>query len=156
MRKVKLFRENPKNFRTVSNEEFKDVYKNTSESLKPIIVTAINTGMRRGEILSLKWENVKLDKGYILVDETKNNEQRYIPINKVLKKQLKSVKLNACCEYVFTYSGKPIKSIRTSFTTALIKSGVEKFRFHDLRHTFASQISYERSRFSNSAGAYGT
>ena len=55
-------------------------------------------------------------------------------------KQLKSVKMIACCEYVFTYSGKPIKSIRTSFTTALIKSGVEKFRFHDLRHTFASRL----------------
>ena len=140
MRKVKLFKENPKNFRTVSKEEFEDVYNNASESLKPILVTAFNTGMRRGEILSIKWDNIKLDKGYILVDETKNNEQRYIPINKVLKKLLKSVKMNACCEYVFTYSGKPIKSIRTSFTTALIKSGVEKFRFHDLRHTFASRL----------------
>ncbi len=140
MRKVKLFRENPKNFRTVTDEEFKKVYINAFESLKPILIMAINTGMRRGEILSLKWENVKLDKGYILVDETKNNEQRYIPINEVLKKHLKSVKLNACCEYVFTHNGKTFKSIRTTFDTALLKSGVEKFRFHDLRHTFASRL----------------
>jgi len=140
MRKVKLFRENPKNFRTVSKEEFNRVYNNASGLLKPILITAINTGMRRGEILNLKWDNVKLDKGYILVDETKNNEQRYIPINEVLKKQLKSVKLIACSEYVFTYNRKPISSIRTSFATALLKSGVEKFRFHDLRHTFASRL----------------
>ena len=140
MRKVKLFRENPKNFRTVTNKEFNRVYNNASTLLKPILITAINTGMRRGEILNLKWENVRLEEGYILVSEAKNNKQRYIPINEVLKKHLKSVKLNACSEYVFTHNGKSINSIRTSFTTALLKSGVEKFRFHDLRHTFASRL----------------
>lgn len=79
-------------------EEFKKVYDEASDFLKPILVTAIITAMKRGEILNLKWNNLNFEGNYILVEEAKNNEPRYIPLNKELKELLKSVKLNAYSE----------------------------------------------------------
>ena len=135
-----LFREKQKKIRMVSFEEFQRVYENASDFLKPILITAYNSGMRGGEILSLKWENVNLQEGYIRVEETKNNEPRNIPINKQLNEALKSVKYNASGEYVFSHEGKPATTFRTAFYAAIRRSGVECFTFHDLRHTFASNL----------------
>ena len=139
MKKVRLFREKHINFRTITNEKFKKVSDNAHEHLKPILLVAINTGMRRCEILGIKRQNVNPDGGYLLVNEAKNIEQGHIPFNEELNELLKSVKLNACSEYVFTHNEKPIKGGRASFNSALKNSGVEKFRFHDLGHTFAGK-----------------
>ncbi len=77
----KLFQEPPKKFRVVSEDEFARVYKEASEFLKPILITAVNTGMRMREILSLRWVNVNLRDGNIFVEETKSGDSRFIPIN---------------------------------------------------------------------------
>lgn len=142
VRKVKLFPEKPNKLRVVSDHEFQKVYSNTSGFLRPILVTAFNTGMRRGEIFNLKWQDVNLNEGYIIVRESKNNDSRIIPINKVLMESLKSVKNNGSSEYVFSHSNgnDPVKTFKTAFNSAIRRSGVEKFRFHDLRHTFASNL----------------
>lgn len=136
----KLFREKPKKVRVITNEEFQKVYDAASEFLKPILVMAINTGMRRSEILGLKRENLDLNKGYIRVEETKNNEPRNIPINKKLNEALKSVKYNASGEYVFSHEGEPVRTFKTAFNAAIRRAGVQRFTFHDLRHTFASNL----------------
>lgn len=136
----KLFREKQNKLRVVSPEEFYRVYENASKFLKPILVTAYNSGMRGGEILYLKWENVDFERGYIRVEETKNNEARKIPINKKLKEALESVKYEASGDYVFTREGKPIGSFKTAFKAAIKRAGVERFTFHNLRHTFASNL----------------
>jgi integrase len=135
-----LYKEKPSKMRILSQEEFRAFYKEASELLKPILLAAYYTGMRRNEVLKLKWENVYLDKGYILVEETKNDESRVIPINKQLLKTLNSLKLIPSDGFVFTNKGKPIKDIRTAFDGALKRSGIKKFTFHDLRHTFASNL----------------
>lgn len=136
----KLFKEKLTKLRVVTEDEFIKVYENASDDLKPILVMAYNTGMRRSEILSLKWDNVNLSNGYIIVEESKNDESRYIPINKELNKALKSVKYHSSGEYVFSHDEEPVKCFKTAFYNAVERSGVKKFTFHDLRHTFASNL----------------
>jgi len=140
--KVKLFPEKPNKLRVVSDQEFQNVYNNASDFLKPILVTGINTGMRRGEIFNLKWEDVNMKEGYILVRESKNNDSRIIPINKVLMETLNSVTNNGSGEYIFSHNSgnDPVKTFKTAFNSAIRRSGAKKFRFHDLRHTFASKL----------------
>ncbi len=112
--------------------------------LRPIIFTALNTGMRRGEILGLEWSDVDLDISMITVNQTnsKSKRQRKIPINSFLRSLLVELKLKSGNnEYVFTDNdGKPLKSIRTAFGTACKRAGLKGFRFHDLRHTAATRM----------------
>ncbi len=141
VRKVKLFPEKPNILRVVSDSEFQRVYSNASEFLKPILIVAMNTGMRKSEILNLKWEDVNFKDGYLIVRESKNNDSRIIPMNKVLMETIKSVKNNNSNEYLFSHGNEaPAKTFKTAFNAAIRRAGIERFRFHDLRHTFASNL----------------
>ena len=108
--------------------------------LEPIIITALNTGMRKGEILNLKWENVDLKNGVIVVEKTKNGKIRKIPMNKKLTETLESGKKVSKGEFVFSEDGKPYGDVKTGWWTALKKAKIKGFRFHDLRHTFGSRL----------------
>jgi integrase len=97
--------------------------------------------MRRGEILGLKWADVDLKRAVLTLHDTKNGEKREVYINEQVKTALIRMPRNAESPYVFCGSnGKPYHDIRKSFWTALRKSGIKEFHFHDLRHTFASQL----------------
>jgi len=111
-----------------------------SQHLEPIIITALNTGMRKGEILNLKWSNVDFKTGHILVEETKNGEIRRVPMNRKLTATLESAKKVSKSQYVFSDNGKPYGDVKTGWWTALKKAKIEGFRFHDLRHTFGSRL----------------
>jgi integrase len=91
IRKVKLLPENNRRLRYLSKEECQTLINSCESHLKPIVITALNTGMRKGEILSLKWDNVDLKHGFILLEKTKNGERREIPINDTLKITLKGI-----------------------------------------------------------------
>ena len=123
-----------------------------------MIECGINTGMRRGEILGLKWKQVR--NGVIYLNKTKTNEARQIPINDDLEALFNQIKSeqnpqadnvldlngkplrgkNMTSEFVFAYEGEPFKGIKSAFKTALRESDISDFHFHDLRHTFASQV----------------
>jgi integrase len=112
-----------------------------SKHLEAIIITALNTGMRKGEILSLKWENVDFKNSYITIERSKNGEIRRIPMNKQLTTILKNVReLKRSTEYVFSNNGKPCTDIKTGWWRALRDTEITNFRFHDLRHTFGSRL----------------
>jgi len=100
--------------------------------------------MRRGEILNLKWENVDLKHGFILLEKTKNGERREIPMNEALKQLFRQLfaqrRLDTDYIFVNPQTGKRYTEFKRSFHTALRKAGIRDFRFHDLRHTFASQL----------------
>ncbi|MGR3318555.1 MAG: tyrosine-type recombinase/integrase [Candidatus Anammoxibacter sp.] len=85
VRGVKQLRENNKRLRYLTVEESKTLISCCNEDFRPIVITALNTGMRRGEILNLKWSNVDLKNGFVLLEDTKNGERREIPINNTLK-----------------------------------------------------------------------
>ena len=88
VRKVKLLEENNRRLRYLSVEECGKLLNECPKHLRPIVITALHTGMRRGEILGLKWENIDLKHGFILLDKTKNGERREIPIDQTLRATL--------------------------------------------------------------------
>lgn len=133
---IKHFRVSNTNLRIVSEEEFQKLSEAASPDLKPILLTAVATGMRRGEILNLKWDDVYFKEGYIIVRDSKNYESRIITLHPVLKNVLLSLKANSQSEYVF--EGR--KTIKRAWENVLRKSGIAHCRFHDLRHTFATRL----------------
>jgi integrase len=111
-----------------------------AKHLEAIIVTALNTGMRKGEILNLKWENVDFKNRVITVEGTKTGEIRRIPMNNKLTEIFQSAKKESKGEFVFSENGNPYGDVKTGWWTALERAGIENFRFHDLRHTFGSRL----------------
>lgn len=159
VRKVKLLPENNRRLRYLSKEECELLLKTCDKmsakgsgvkylkttnykNLKPIIIMALNAGMRRGEILSLKWENVDLRHGFILLNQTKNGDRREIPINNTLKQTLEALPRRIDNGYVFfnALTGEGYDDIKNSFNRLCKKAGIRDFHFHDLRHTFASHL----------------
>jgi integrase len=133
---VKHFRVNNTNLRILNHSEFERLYRVSSSNLKPILVTAINTGMRLSEVLNLKWNDINLKEGYLLVRDSKNYESRTISLNRTLIAVLSGLAKETQSEYVF--NGR--KTIKRTWTNALRNSGIRHCRFHDLRHTFASNL----------------
>ena len=77
----------------------------------------------------------------LYIADTKNGEKREVSMNDYLTETLKSIKSNDTSPYVFCDDeGKPYYDFRKSFATALERAGIKDFRFHDLRHTFASNL----------------
>lgn len=142
IRKVKPLKNENKRLRFLSKEECQNLINSCDPHLKPIVITALNTGMRKGEILNLKWDNVDLRHGFILLDITKNGERREIPINNTLRQSLQAITRRLDISYVFYdhVTGNRYQDVKRSFNTALRKAGIKDFHFHDLRHTFASQL----------------
>ena len=102
-------------------------------------MTALHTGMRLREILDLEWGQIDLEFGIISVTRTKTNENSFIPIDDYLSAML--TKLPRKCKYVFSNrDGKPFITIRKGFYAAVRRAGLGHFRFHDLRHNFASHL----------------
>jgi integrase len=88
--------------------------------------------MRKGEVLSLRWDQVDFEKGIITLVDTKNDQRRYVPIDETVKSTLMGVdKKN---DYVFCGKkpGRPLAWVEFSFHNALEKSGIDDFRIHDL------------------------
>jgi integrase len=142
IRRVKLLKENNKRSRFLSSEEGQILIDCAEPHLKPILITALNTGMRKTEILTLKWENIDLRNGCILLHNTKNDERRDIPINENMRKVLKKLPRRLDVNYLFfdPVSGKRYIDVKRSFKTACRRAKINDFRFHDLRHTFASHL----------------
>lgn len=163
--KVKLGRENNRRDKFLSAEEIKallfacddqkytkagNVIKMKQNHLKPIIIFALNTGCRKEEILSLKWEQVDLKHGFINLLRTKNGEGRKIPINETLRETLQGLVRRLDTPWVFyevvidkntnKEVAKRFADVKRSFTTACKKAGIGEFVFHSLRHTFASHL----------------
>ena len=106
---------------------------------KPLIVVAINTAMRRGELLDLQWEQVDLQTGTITVRHSKNGRVRHVPLNKTAQEALSELP-GPHAGHVFLYRGLPIQDVKTAFLKAVKRAGIPRCRFHDLRHTFATRL----------------
>ena len=138
---IKLFKENNQRLRFLEKEEIIKLLANCNEHIKPIVIIALNTGMRRGEIMGLKWRDIDFRRGIIHLYNTKNGEKREIPLNEQARNALISVRKHPESELVFTKKdGQSYGDFKKSFLKALDKSGIKEFRFHDLRHTFASHL----------------
>lgn len=141
VRKVKLLKENNKRIRYLEKEEIKNLLDACIPHLKPIVTVALYTGMRRSEIFGLKWQNIDFKNDVIYLLDTKNGERREVMMNETVKMTLVAVPKHPESAHVFCRAnGQPYTDVKKSFHTSLKKCGIISFRFHDLRHTFASQL----------------
>ncbi|MBL4614780.1 MAG: site-specific integrase, partial [Magnetovibrio sp.] len=104
-----------------------------------LVTFAVDTGGRKSELLKLDWLNVDLDRGFVTFRKTKNGEDRSVRLTDRAEQVLTDLSPQKSGP-VFTYRGQAMKDVKTSFERARTRAGVEDFRFHDLRHTFASRL----------------
>ena len=119
-----------------------------SKGLYPVVILALSTGMRRGEILNLKWSDVNLDREAILLQTTKNGERRFVPLVGIALDLLKSRYTGQSINtLIFPAPYSPSKPIdfRSAWETAFQLAGISNFRFHDLRHTAASYLAMNQA-----------
>lgn len=139
--KVKKQREAPSRLRFLSTDEIRALYDVASPRIYPLLACAILTGMRKGEILGLRWENVSLERSILYLLRTKSGRSREIPIGSKLQEVLEL--LGPKSEgFVFDL---PVITLRRDFEKALKAakipaSGPDKVTLHSLRHTFASHF----------------
>jgi integrase len=130
--------------RILTVEEERRLLDSAISYLRPIIVTALNTGMRKGEILTLTWDDVDLTNNLITVNQTnsKSKKARKVYINSTLKRLLLELKLkSAGSEYIFLDDeGNRLREIKNGFNAACRRAGIPGLRFHDLRHTAATRM----------------
>ena len=149
VKKVSMEREPASRDRWLTYEEEERLLLSPPQWLKEIIIFAIETGCRRGEILSFLWKDVDLFKKVATIYGKKTGERRTMPLTQraleILKeKERLRRKVRSINEdLVFTYPvGQKISihALRWAFEEVLKKAKIEDFRFHDLRHTFASRL----------------
>ena len=135
-REVAKLKEPPGRNRYLSIQEVSDLLKACHLNyLKIAVQIALNTGLRKGEIIALTRQNIDLDNRIISVEESKSGKRRDIPINDSLFVDLK--------EYLDKLEGDvliPVKDFRKAFNYAKDRADLSNLKFHDLRHTFASYL----------------
>jgi integrase len=141
---VKLKKENNKRKRYLSEEEEFSLFKMLPQEYHPMVKVALHTGMRKGEQLRLKWSDIDFRQRIITVRESKSGEERQIPMNDVVTETLQSLPRMIHNPYVF-FGRKPGEEFKNGIKNSdwkkyLTLSGIEDFRWHDLRHTFASRV----------------
>jgi integrase len=122
-----------------------DKCKRTNQEVYLCTLIALLCGARKSEVLNLTWETVDLENKMFYFLDTKNGEDRGVPMHEFLYKELQAFKVqskvrNLKKDYIFkTEDGKPKESLIGKLFPKIVKScGIENFRFHDLRHTQAS------------------
>jgi len=125
IRMVKQIPEHNRRLRYLSVEECQTLVAECLPHLKPIVITALNTGMRKEEILSLRWDkHVDLRHSFILLDMTKSGERREIPINETLQQTLQALIRRVDSPYVFTdANGKRFLDVKRAFHSACQRAG---------------------------------
>jgi integrase len=115
--------------------------------LRPVVLVALNTGLRRGEILQLEWKDVDLDSKWVTVSGAiaKNGQTRRLPLNAeaaaILQAWRQFRSRRASAARVFPGSdGDGLQRIDKAWRSLIEIAGIENFRFHDLRHHFASRL----------------
>jgi integrase len=134
-----LFEDNIRQ-KVLTDEEFSRLIEKAPKHIVPILITAWETGMRKGEIINLKWAQVDLQKGLITLrrEETKTGRGRVVPISQRLKSVLQV--LPRKCSQVFLYRDRPIRNFNTAFAVAVKSSSLKGLWFHDLRHCFVTRM----------------
>lgn len=156
--RVKLFKEPEGRVRALTHEEFARLIRELPEHLADMAVFSVVTGLRQANVKHLSWTQVDLERhhAWIPASQHKNRKAHAVPLNEtaltVLRKQLGKYPTR-----VFTFRGQPIEQIGTkAWRAALQRAGIDDFRWHDLRHTFATwTVKPERPRMNCNGSAGG-
>ncbi|MGC2424104.1 MAG: site-specific integrase [Nitrospirota bacterium] len=141
--RVKNIQENNMRLKYLEAEQEEALISNCKAHLKPVVITALKTGMRKSEILGLTWDRVDLRNSLILLDKTKNGERREIHIVGTLRAVLEGLAMENVDGHSHVFhdkKGRPYKDVKHSFGKTCTDSGIKDFVFHDLRHSFASKL----------------
>ena len=138
--KVKLFKEALGRERSITREQVDTLLRELPEHQRDIVLFALATGLRQSNVVGLDWAHVNLERSHAWVDAhlSKNRRGLAVPLNStalaILRRQI-----GKHPESVFTFRGKPIKWANTkAWREALVRAGISNFRWHDLRHTWAT------------------
>jgi integrase len=138
--KVRLFKEGPGRERSITVEQAQTLLRELPKHQRDVVVFALATGLRHANVLGLEWSHVDLNAGHAWVDadQSKNGKPIAVPLNATAMEVLRR-QLGKHPQRVFTYAGKPFARANTrAWGKALKRAGIENFRWHDLRHTWAS------------------
>lgn len=140
---IKKLKENNEKIRYLTIEEEKRLFEVLPEHIKPIVVCALQTGMRRSNILNLRWEQIDFEYNFIEIEKQENKGHKIIriPISEKLLTELKTIGIkNNGYVFINPETQKPYNTIRKAWLSALKRANIENFRFHDLRHTVATRL----------------
>ncbi len=140
IRQVKKLPENNRRTNTYSEADLKSLLENLDKSTRVVVVFAVHTGMRRGDILDLRWQDVDLEQGMIFVRTSKNSDPRRLPMSETVREILSVIPHDS--EYVFSLKDTASRSyvLRRIFDRGRDMAHLRHLRFHDLRHTFATTL----------------
>ena len=114
------------------------------DHLRPMILLSINTGIRRGELFSLKWSNVNFDQAMLTIDGAyaKSGKTRHIPLNSEALNVLKSWRMQTnTIDLVFpSKDGNRFDTVKKGWKAIVDAAEIKNFRWHDMRHHFASKL----------------
>jgi len=138
--RIRLERERRKKRPVLSLAEEALLLPAASPHLRDITIVALDTGMRRGEILHQRWEDVDFPRQllYVTHSKTPEGESREIPLTARVFTLLSSMRKDT--GLIFTFGGKPIHSLKTGWKAAIRRAGIRHIRFHYLRHTFNTRL----------------
>lgn len=138
--RIRLERERRKKKPVLSLTEEAQILMTAAPHLREIAAFALDTGMRRGEILNQIWEDVDFERRLLNVTHSKTpeGEAREIPLTERAFTLLSGRKKDS--GLIFTFEGKPIGSLKTGWKAAIRRAGIRYIKFHYLRHTFNTRL----------------
>jgi integrase len=140
--KVKPFKVPRGRMRFLLREEQEDLLKVCKKDLKDVVLVAMRTGMRRGELLGLRKKDVDFRRNFIYLEKTKSGTHRQIPMTPEVREVMTRLAFGHTDDDLLfrNRAGEPYVDLRTAFKTALSRAEIKEFHFHDLRHTYASDM----------------
>jgi integrase len=133
--------EKPKSRRDfLTPEQNAALVKALPDYLRPLQVVAYDTGARKGELLKLTWSDVDLAAGTLVFHDTKNGEDRLVPLGHAGLKALKALATGDAAGQVFTRNGQPILDFRHAWQSATKAAGLEEHLFHGNRRSQAVNL----------------
>ncbi len=138
--KIRLFKEFANRERSLTREQAGKLLEELPEHQRDVVLFALATGLRQSNVLRLEWSQINLEQrhAWIHAAQSKNRRPIAIPLNEAAYAVLLRQK-GKHLERVFTYQGRPLNSANTkAWKHALLRAGIDNFRWHDLRHTWAT------------------
>ncbi len=147
VRKVSKPKEPRGRVRFLSDDERERLLASCTKSRNPylytVVILALSTGARRGELLGLTWQNIDFPRGTMLLEDTKNGERRVLPLAghalELMRQHAKERRGDTDLVFPSSTGNKPMR-IRDAWEYAVKRAGVKDIRFHDLHHSAASYM----------------
>ncbi|MCP5361139.1 MAG: site-specific integrase [Hyphomicrobiales bacterium] len=126
--------------------------------LYPVVILALSTGMRYGEIMHLTWDDVNTEQGYVILHETKNGERRRVPLAGRALQEVRALakvrRIDTVLLFPDARKNQPA-SLRRAWDKAVAAAEIDDFRFHDLRHSAASYLAMNGASLAEIAEVLG-